>query len=651
MMGMQGWELELESRSGLLVGSLRHAGSGTHMPTATVPGPEGELALLPGSSVRGVLRECLRRFAGAKGFPRCALTDQCTCVCCELFGVADRPGKLRVSTALFPASYSVTSGVAIDRRTRTAWRAGRALWTERRGWGRAAVRVEATRPLEGSEIKLLEDLWAWLGAVGIAVGQRRSSGAGWFALRARRADATAPAIGAVVRPAAARRRYALRLRLEEPAHIVGPRQRDFYRDALETIPASTVRGAIGRALERAGAADVAEALFLDANRPVLVTPAFPIVEDALPGEAVPWVSRRRCRGDPSHVVDVALDVLAAAMGARLDVARCPRCAEVLEDGSALEVPYLVLGHTRIDPATRRAATGQLYHQVVVAPGAVFEAQLVATPEQVEPIAALGYVFVGGRRGRGMGRARLEVIELPTPRPLEERLAATAGELGRRGVKPPGTLAIIGVVSDVALAEPLASVLSGYGLEIVTGDVRVIERGGWDELNNRPRALREAIAAGSWLGAEVSDLESLRGLEQDGLPDPEGIAPLVIQVREPWEVREVARREGTIGSTDRDALIRGVRRFCREHAGGKRSIPKRSQLHNLLRYARQTDSVEEVALFLEYQATRRELADSKHFLDDLAGELRRRYEGDPDGAREYLAILVRAAEVERGGGGA
>ncbi len=646
---MQGWEIELESRSGLLVGSLRSAGGGTHMSTATVSGPSGELALLPGSSIRGVLRECLRRFAAARGFPPCAITDGCDCVCCELFGVADRPGKMRISTALFPASYSVTSGVAIDRRTRTAWRAGRALWTERRSWGRATVRVEATRPLEGSQIKLLEDLWAWLGAVGIAVGQRKSSGAGWFDLRIRRADATAPAIGEVARSAATRRRYALRLRLEEPAHIVGPRQRDFYRDALEAIPASTVRGAIGQALERAGAADVARALFIDADHPPLVTPAFPIVEGEPPGEAVPWLSRRRCRGDPSHVVDIALDVMAAVMaGEPPAVGRCPRCAQVLEDELASEVPYLVLGHTRIDPATRRAATGQLYHQVVVAPGAVFEAQLVATPEQVEPIAALGYVFVGGRRGRGMGRARLEVIELPVPRTLEERLAATAGELGRRGVKLSGTLAIIGLVSDVALAEPLASVLSDYGLRIITGDARVIERGGWDELNNRPRVLREAIAAGSWLGVEVSDLESLRGLEQDGLPDPEGVAPLVIQVHDSWEVREVARQEGTMESTGRDALIRDVRRFCREHAAGKRSIPERSQLHNLLRYAQQTDSVEELALFLEYQATR--LRDSQRFLVDLADELRRRYESDSAGAREHLAILVRAAEVERPGGG-
>ena len=97
------------------------------------------------------------------------------------------------------------------------------------------------------------------------------------------------------------------------------------------------------------------------------------------------------------------------------------------------------------------------------------------------------------------------------------------------------------------------------------------------------------------------------------------------------------------ATERDRLVREVRELCRRHA---EELPQAAQLHNLLRYAQQTPSVEEVALFFEYQASRREFRDQAPFLGDLAARARSQYAGDPRGLREFLAVVVRAAQVER-----
>lgn len=635
------WELELRGLSGLLVSSVQDPAAGAHLATATVRSPAGDAAFLPGSSIRGVLREALRRFAEARGYARCENTDHCTCRVCVLFGVAERGGKLRVGSSLFEGRMFDQASVAIDRATRTAHRAGRALWTERRALGDVVVRVEAVAALEERETELLDHLWAWLEAVGVAVGQRRSAGGGRFAVRARRAGPRSRRIPMSVDPAG-RRRYALRLRLEEPAHVVGPRQRDFYRDGLSAIPASTVRGAIGRALDLAGAGAVARALFIETERPVLVTPAFPVAEGSAPGRAVPWLSRRRCRGQPSHVLDLAPRVVAVELVGRPLEPRCPRCGAPLEEVGAPEPPRLVIGHTRIDPRTRRAATGELHYEVALAPGTVFEAQMVASQDEAEAVAALGEVVVGGRRARGMGRATLEVRELPAVRPLPDRLAATAEALRGHGADPASPIGIVGLVSDVGLPEPLGAVMERHGLRVFAGEARTVQRGGWDELNGQPRALREVIAAGSWLAVEVTSVDELEVLETSGLPDPAGVTPLVLTVRDDWEVTEVKMDGGAQPGSERDQLIREIRALCQQHA---RQLPAPAQLHNIARYAQQTDSVEEVALFLEYQATRLK-REQAPFLNKLAAELRRRYPGDPAGVRGFLAVLVRAAQVAR-----
>lgn len=660
-MKVQGWELELEGQSALLVGSLWDPVSGTHLATASLEvDPYRRVAFLPGSSVRGVLREALRRFVEARSGWVCQGPQaDCRCPVCRLFGTSkNRPGKLRVGSATAPARWLSSASVAIDRTMRTAWlrqraggpderpRRGGSLWTERKAVARFTVHVQALTAIDSEEQQVLEEFWRWLELTGLSIGQRKSAGAGTFTVRVRMLPSGQRAASASIRSEGAPRRYALRVHLEEPAHIVGSRQRDFYREGLDVIPGSTLRGAIGWALDLSGAGTLARDLFFSES-PVLVGPAFHVQGGVAPGQAIPWLSRRRCRG-AGHIVDLVLDELTAALGGAPPHETCPRCGAPLERVAASAPPKLFMGHTAIDPRTRRAAAGQLYYHVTFAPGVTFEAQLVARPDQAGVIAELTEVFLGGRRSRGMGRARLELVELPAPAHLEERVERTMAALRIRGARPDGPVAVVGLVSDAAPAGGLATVLSASELRPVAGEVRTVERGGWDELNNAPRALREVLAAGSWIAVRVGGQEALgtlAELERAGMADPQGIAPLIVSVRDDWEVVGMAEDIGPAVSAaaERDRLVREVRELCRKH---RQALPARAQLHNLLRYAQQTDSVEEVALFFEYQASRRELRPNAPFLNELASLARRRYGQDPQGIRALLALVTRAAEVER-----
>jgi CRISPR-associated Cas5-like protein len=555
------------------------------------------------------------------------------------------------------------AGVAIDRATRTGYRGsgpegrgegprrGGALWTEQRAVATFEAELEALQELSDAERELLSAFWAWLSATGLSVGRRKSAGAGWFDVRVEELPERPRRATVLGTPStAARQRYACRITLLEPAHLVGPRQRDFYRDSLDVIPASTLRGAIGRAIERSRGGDLARALFLS-ERSVLVGPAFAVRRDAPPGMAVPWLSRRRCRGG-EHVLDLALYEIAAALGGGEPPARCPRCGAPLKRDPAPSPPVLPLGHTAIEPATRRAARGQLHYQVALAPGTTFEARLLATAGQAAVIAELDEVFIGGRSARGMGRARLELVDLGAPREedLERAEQATHKALRDLGVDSPPPLLVLGLESDADPGEPLAELLKRRALAPVAGEVRRVERGGWDELQGSPRSLRSVLQAGSWIAVRWDGEEGRAGvlqLAQEGLPDPQEICPLIVSVRMPEEeveeMVESTRSEPASAAAERDRLVQKVRELCRRHA---RELPKRAQLHNLLRYAQQTDSVEEVALFFEYQATRPDLRKHAGFLRELAQEVRNGYRENPEGLRDYLALVVRAADVER-----
>lgn len=247
----------------------------------------------------------------------------------------------------------------------------------------------------------------------------------------------------------------------------------------------------------------------------------------------------------------------------------------------------------------------------------------------------------------MGRATVKVCEIKFP-PLEERMASLWEEVRSRGGREAGQVAVVGLISDAAVHPSFEQALFQRGLVPVDGELRTVERGGWDELNGNPRALRKVLAAGSWILLRCPSRDSvaaLQDLERRGLPDRDEIAPLLVVVRGNEEVGEVptTSHDKPTSGVERDQLVLYVRELCKKHAN---QLPERSQLYNLLRYAQQTDSVEEVALFFEYQASRREFKNQAPFLLRLAEEARGKYAGNSEGLRTFLAVAVRAAQVER-----
>ncbi|MCC6222191.1 MAG: hypothetical protein IT201_01715 [Thermoleophilia bacterium] len=646
---MRRWRLRLSGRSPALFGGVADAPVGVHAETAFLDQrSERPRLLLPGTALRGVLRDAFGRFAAAKGKP-CSRAENCSCPTCHLFGRPDRSGWLWVrSSVAEDAKRYLAPGLAIDRRTRTAARAERALWVEERGLADFDVDVVAQQTLSADELALLDDFWAWLELVGLSIGRRKGAGAGQFAVEVAQAPDDVPLIPAASTQGDDRpERYLLRVTLLEPARLAGHRQRDFYRDGLATIPVSTLRGALGWALERCGAGSAAADLFLE--RPIGLTPGFPLAPDDrvfIP----PWLTRWRCDGDPCHLVDGALyrvaHVVTGAGGWQPEV--CPSCESILRELEPEAPPPLVLAHVTIDPTHRRAKRGELHYQVALAPGTVFAAEVLARPAQAEALRGLDTVLVGGRRARGMGLAQIELEERQPLAPLTERIAATVRHLNELGAPGKGGIAVLGLLADAALERPLRATLTDAGLEVLTGDVRSVVRGGWDEQRKQMRPLRRLLAAGSWLAVRLESelaLEELQRWEQEGISDPDGVAPLLLRVRDDWEVVDVRREAPYVpANAELDDLVREARKLCRE-AG---NVPERAGLQTLLRFAQSTDSVEETVLFIEYQASREASRDQRRreFLHEVAQFIASHFPGDPETARRFLGLVVRAGYVEQ-----
>jgi len=656
---MTRWRLLAVPVSGFLVGGLGEPPRGVHAASAFFDDPSSgrSMALLPGSSAKGVLREAFRRFSEARTGEGCATAPDCRCPACRLFGTSEQPGKIAVRSALVPAQPDDRTRVAIARSTSTAAREGKALWSERRAWGEeVSLEVETTGALDPEEAELVELFWAWLRVVGLSVGRGKSTGSGLLTVRAvnRSAEPKPRAVHPDGR-AGPIRPWRLVGEFLEPARIVGLRQREFFRDTLDAIPSATLRGAIGWALARRGDGDVATDLFRSAE-PVRIGTGYAVDPDRSPRTAVldpvPWLSVAVCRGSPRHRVNLALHRLAASLTSQAGFAgslTCPSCGALLDAIEGMGPPTIVIGRTAIEPRVGRVAEGMLYYEVAVKPGARFVAHLLARDWQVDAIGSLEEVWIGGRKRSGQGRARLAVEPLAVA-PLESRLDSTRRALAELGVTG-REIAVLGFLGDAAFARPPRQELERRGLQVVTAELRTVTRGGWDEERNTPRAVRDVVRGGSWIAVQLRGeraLEELEAVELTGIEDPAGTEPALVRVRSDWEVVEVpepaAADRATVAAIDEQ--IREVRDLCRSH----QRLPERSQLQTLLRFAQSTDSPSELLLFIEYQASRDQLRPAKEFLVELARRMAGRFADDIGGARRYLGWVVRAANVEQAGPG-
>jgi hypothetical protein len=506
---VNGWLIEVETDGGLLAGALPHAPSGVHAASAIVD----HRAYLPGSAVRGALRQSFRRFVEARHGRSCEFPEPCECVSCRVFGAVGRPGRLRVRSAFAERFHTADrTRIAIDRRRRSAVGTG-ALFTERRLTGRFSVRLEHPVPLGEPDAGEVRTFLEWLRHTGFAVGRSRSTGAGRLRITGIRELEPASALPAPRRSNGDTRRLGvLTFTTTEPVRLAGVRPREFLREVLPVVPVSTVRGALGWGLVERGAPDAATDCF--EARPIRLTNA--VAGDRLPPGA--WLGSARC-GACDRAFDRTIATVAEAFGAVTDVARCSSCGELLRPATHDSPPHLLLGHTAIDPRRGRAASGQLYHEVVVAPGTTFRALAEATHDQLELLAGLGEVLVGGSRARGLGRCRVAVVTADGDADTDERLAGQHRALRAAAPEVPDDVAVLGVMNDAWVPDGLDTWLRARGVDPVTAWTASVVRGGFDERSGAPRPVRRLVASGSWVVVR-GDRRALATIERDRA-DPDG----------------------------------------------------------------------------------------------------------------------------------
>lgn len=542
------FELTVRLTSPALLGG--RLGAGGVAETWLVRGEDGATAsptaVLPGSSLRGVLRHASRRFGEARGIACTRRPDGqgvCDCPTCELFGGSGKRGRLRVRTAVAtsPELLEVTR-VAIDRQRRTA--SPDALWTSRLVLADFVVRLELDAPADSEGATSdpaaahLRALLGWLEAVGIGVGRSKST-MGRATLTVR--EARPPAPPPVTRGGGPQRRWRLQLRTLEPLRLADLRDRPFFQHGKAFVPAPTLVGAIGWGWVRAGRPELAEAAFVDGK--VWVSEAWPLGDGGYDWRA----SARWCEGCGAKA-DLAVAQTAAALVGSTAPERCPHCGagegrfrlrRVERNGAAL----FVSGHTAIDPTSGRVHEGLLYQQQLCEPGTTFAADLLAPEWAAAAIESLGELAVGGARSRGLGWARVALEPASPPASVEECLACTREALARHGADVPdgADVAILDVVTAAHVGEPLDALVAARGCRLVTGEGDIEVLGGWDERRDQTRPLREVLARGSWLALQ-GPAEALAGMEGIVVPDAEGWCPLWLRLREGDDTTRIASEE-------------------------------------------------------------------------------------------------------------
>lgn len=463
----------------------------------------GQDVILLGSTVRGVLRHVALRLAEARGAP-CTAQPECDCPPCRLFGGPDRPGRIAVRSSVAPGWFRDTTSVAIDRRRRTADRQGRRLSSALTAIADHRISVTAT-DLEPRDEQFLDVLFGWIQLVGLQLGQKRSAGFGWTTVTVE-TTGTSSSVRAgpgakshAPRSANDRERRCLWLTALEPIRLSSRVQRDFYRDSDRTVPPNTLRGALGWALVEHHGDDVARWLMTD--EPIGIGPGW--LRDPSDGDDVTdptrWLGRYRCRGSNGgvhHDVDLAAAQIRAALRDEPVKLICPRCDASVKPSRGASPSYVVLGQTEIDRHRNRAAEHQLRFQATVSPGTQFAALVEATPQQFELLASLETVFVGGNRRRGLGATEIKLSP-----PLNS--GQTFAPVDLEGVE----VVVAGLATDGFAPVALRQRFENEGLSVVAANVRTVERGGWDTLQNQMRPVRRLLQAGSWFALRSADVDA------------------------------------------------------------------------------------------------------------------------------------------------
>ncbi|HEX3757833.1 MAG TPA: RAMP superfamily CRISPR-associated protein [Kofleriaceae bacterium] len=357
----------------------------------------------------------------------------------------------------------------------------------------------------------------------------------------------------------------IRVTLRAPALIGASIIDANYRETRHEIPGAAVRGAIGfalRALVPDADRDPATQDLLDAERGArfgFLYPAGPMRDERKDRISGPMpITATWCKGDPwNHGVrDTLFDRLAllhAASAAEAErVARpaampCPRCDRPMRTAhrsrlASAPVETRTIVRVAMDRARQSARDGQLFSQVLLAPGTVLEGTIrgIPTHSRSRLAQALGSGIVSFGRGpsAGWGQACIDIESArPLPsiadraaafdRALRDRLQAAGLTSDRIGRLVPVTLWSPLWPSDPDRdptdaedgARELCAAVGAAGCYLAAR--RFARDGAWDQRTGKMSTFR-ATAAGGVFVLELAQatwrdvVPRLEALERDGV---------------------------------------------------------------------------------------------------------------------------------------
>ncbi len=523
---MSRFRIQVKPYASLYIGGYSQALGGSDGDTAS----DALGLLLPGSAVKGALREAATRLVRGAGKGEDLLL--------QLFGASrEQSGLLRVSTLRSnqpagAADGTVRNHVSLERANRQA--AQQRLFQNRVTPALAGLCfegvVESREPLSEEGLGLLESA----AQITDQLGGGRGRGLGLVSVTlAPLAEGQEERDGVsrweVPRTAAS---LILCLEAEEPLHLSGVKDPTNYVTSKDYLDGSTVRGAVAGAL--GGRHDDPELeSVLGGESPACFGDGRPGGPGALPAPMTAQVPKR---GGP--LVDIAVLLCAETCGGRPgalpeDVRTAKGTVILTNEGwASLVLKRRAVTRTARDHASGRSADGQLFTLEVLDPLVEspkgereplrFDVPVSGTPEQLALVvkAASRGLVVGGDRSRGFGHLRLAGVRFdPEIEPLEERHAAWSERVRSLGVPEPESTGVLLALGPLAVSqERLLGALNELGLTLVEGVARRHAHGGWNARIHLQRSLSSQFLPGSTfiVQARGSALPALTTLESRGL---------------------------------------------------------------------------------------------------------------------------------------
>lgn len=618
---MTRFEIRVVPHTSLFIGGYAQALGGSDGDTAS----DARGLLLPGSAVKGALREAAVRLAQGAGRGREIVS--------ALFGADGREGLLRFATlraenapGLTAADGTVRNHVSLERTTRQA--APQRLFQNRVTPARPGLDfrgiLESREPLSDDALGLL------LSAARITdqIGGGRGRGLGLVTVTLEPAAAD-EAVEAAREGATS---LVLVLEAEEAVHLSGVKDPSNYVASKDYLDGSSVRGAVARALGGQPSDPDMELLF-GGETPVVFGDGRPGGKGAIPAPMT--VQERKAGGLP---IDLAVELCADACGGRPaerpDDVRTARGTYALDGDNwfPVRLKRRTVTRTARDHSSGRGADGQLFSLEVLDPvidssegegteNLRFHVPVSGSPRQLDLVlrAARRGLTVGGDRSRGFGRLRLaEVVYETRIEPLKKRHAAWAEAAGRLGVPAPESTGVLLAVGPLAVShQRLQAALRAEGLELREGVARRQTHGGWNARLHLPRTVSSHYMPGSTFIVARSDggsaLESLARLEERGIGPgrPDGWGRLVACHPIHLNRFQGGRKVSSLSATQRRAidlakedLVTAAEELLEVYkVRPDRDDFGHSQLRNLGAVAAETESPAVVLNFIRYQMGR------------------------------------------------